>query len=217
MEFNASHAYLFEKHQGPNDEILSSMSYEWTSPGFISDLGDPEFQDLPPESMGFERMYETLDRGEPLIGSTSFFNETEWEYMKQINVKALLEMRVVVDGFHWGTIGFDDVINEREWTVMEVDVIRVAANVLGAAIKRQMDEAAQLDKGLVRKFFDLGLMGIEIPEQYGGQGGSFFQCILAIEKQDSKFLACVTRHRGGAVIEHRLPRAERWLSQHVRS
>ena len=141
-ELNASHAYLFERHTGPNGEILSSMTYEWTAPECVSDLGNPEFQNLPLQSMGFERMYEILDRGDPLIGSASFFNEAEREYLKSINIKVLLEMRVTVGGEQWGTIGFDDLMNEREWTPMEVDVIRVACNVLGAAIKRQIDEAA---------------------------------------------------------------------------
>src|SRR5579872_1818964 len=46
----------------------------------------------------------------------------------------------------------------------------------------EMDEAAVFRKDILRQFFELGLMGIEIPEEYGGQGGSFFQCILAVEE-----------------------------------
>src|SRR5438477_10187462 len=47
---------------------------------------------------------------------------------------------------------------------------------------REMDEAAHFRKDILDQFFDLGLVGIEIPEQYGGQGGSFFQCVLAVEE-----------------------------------
>lgn len=47
---------------------------------------------------------------------------------------------------------------------------------------RQMDEQGVLRGELVRQFFDLGLMGIEIPEEYGGQGGSFFLAVLAVEE-----------------------------------
>jgi short-chain 2-methylacyl-CoA dehydrogenase len=47
---------------------------------------------------------------------------------------------------------------------------------------REMDEAGVFRKDLIRQFFELGLMGIEIPEEYGGQGGSFFQAILAVEE-----------------------------------
>ncbi|MBV6432524.1 MAG: Acyl-CoA dehydrogenase [Bryobacteraceae bacterium] len=47
---------------------------------------------------------------------------------------------------------------------------------------RAMDEAGVFRKDLIRKMFELGLMGIEIPEEYGGQGGSFFQAVLAVEE-----------------------------------
>jgi butyryl-CoA dehydrogenase/short/branched chain acyl-CoA dehydrogenase len=45
-----------------------------------------------------------------------------------------------------------------------------------------MDEEGQYDATLLPSLFELGLMGIEIPEQYGGSGGSFFMACLAIEE-----------------------------------
>jgi alkylation response protein AidB-like acyl-CoA dehydrogenase len=45
-----------------------------------------------------------------------------------------------------------------------------------------MDEAGKLDPALVRQCFDLGLMGIETPEEYGGAGASFFTAIVAVEE-----------------------------------
>jgi alkylation response protein AidB-like acyl-CoA dehydrogenase len=47
---------------------------------------------------------------------------------------------------------------------------------------RAMDEAGKFAPELLREMFALGLMGIHIDEEYGGQGGSFFQAILAIEE-----------------------------------
>lgn len=44
-----------------------------------------------------------------------------------------------------------------------------------------MDEAAKFRPDLIPKFFELGLMGIEVPEQYGGAGGGIFMSVLAIE------------------------------------
>ena len=46
----------------------------------------------------------------------------------------------------------------------------------------EMDEKGVFDHGLIDQFFQLGLMGIEIPEQYGGGGGTFFEAILAVEE-----------------------------------
>src|SRR3954454_12240611 len=47
---------------------------------------------------------------------------------------------------------------------------------------REMDEAGVFRKDIIRQFFEIGLMAIEIPEEYGGQGGTFFQAILAVEE-----------------------------------
>jgi alkylation response protein AidB-like acyl-CoA dehydrogenase len=46
----------------------------------------------------------------------------------------------------------------------------------------RMDEQGQMDADLIQQCFDLGLMGIETPEEFGGAGGSFFQAILAVEE-----------------------------------
>jgi alkylation response protein AidB-like acyl-CoA dehydrogenase len=45
-----------------------------------------------------------------------------------------------------------------------------------------MDEAGQFRPDLLPKFFELGLMGIEVPEQFGGAGGGIFMSVLAIEE-----------------------------------
>lgn len=46
----------------------------------------------------------------------------------------------------------------------------------------EMDEKAQMDPGLIKQYFEMGLMGIETPEQYGGAGGSFTMACLAVEE-----------------------------------
>ncbi|MGE3955385.1 MAG: acyl-CoA dehydrogenase [Vicinamibacterales bacterium] len=46
---------------------------------------------------------------------------------------------------------------------------------------REMDEHAKLSPALVTQLFEMGLMGIEIPEAHGGAGASFFHSVLAIE------------------------------------
>jgi short-chain 2-methylacyl-CoA dehydrogenase len=47
---------------------------------------------------------------------------------------------------------------------------------------REMDEKGLFRPELMKEMFALGLMGIDIPEEYGGQGGSFFQAVLAVEE-----------------------------------
>ncbi len=62
------------------------------------------------------------------------------------------------------------------------DTVREFARKEIAPRVREMDEASRLQPSLLQQCFELGLMGLEIPEEYGGQGGSFFQALLAIEE-----------------------------------
>src|SRR5262245_20587734 len=47
---------------------------------------------------------------------------------------------------------------------------------------RKMDEEAKLEKSIIPELFSLGLMGIHIPEEFGGASGSFFMSALAVEE-----------------------------------
>jgi len=44
-----------------------------------------------------------------------------------------------------------------------------------------MDEHAKIPRSLIDKLFTLGVMGVEIPEDLGGGGASFFHAVLAVE------------------------------------
>src|ERR1700690_3954288 len=64
--------------------------------------------------------------------------------------------------------------------IFQSTVLRFAREPIGPHV-RAMDEAGVFRKELLHEMFELGLMGIEIPEEYGGQGGNFFQSVLAVE------------------------------------
>jgi alkylation response protein AidB-like acyl-CoA dehydrogenase len=62
------------------------------------------------------------------------------------------------------------------------DNVRQFANEKVRPLAKEMDEKAVFDKSLIEQFFQLGLMGIEVPEHFGGAGGKFFEAILAVEE-----------------------------------
>jgi alkylation response protein AidB-like acyl-CoA dehydrogenase len=74
------------------------------------------------------------------------------------------------------------------------DNIRQFAQDRVRPLAKEMDEKGIFDKELLQQFFQLGLMGIEIPEQYGGGGGKFFEAILAVEE-----LSCADASAGVVV------------------
>lgn len=62
------------------------------------------------------------------------------------------------------------------------DTVREFAEKEIGPLVSAMDHEMALEPSLVPKFFELGLMGVEIPEDYGGSGSSFFMAVLAVEE-----------------------------------
>jgi len=69
----------------------------------------------------------------------------------------------------------------EEESMFQASVRRFAAERLAPHV-RAMDDSGVFRKELIIELFDLGLMAVDVPEEYGGQGGTFFQTILAIEE-----------------------------------
>ena len=61
------------------------------------------------------------------------------------------------------------------------DSVRDFAETEIRPLVREMDEHAKIPRALIDRLFGLGVMAIEIPEKFGGAGGSFFHSVLAIE------------------------------------
>ena len=62
------------------------------------------------------------------------------------------------------------------------DTVRDFARSEIAPLVRSMDEQQSFDRKLLHKLHDLGLMGIQVPEAYGGAAGTLFEAVLAVEE-----------------------------------
>ncbi|MDX2180355.1 MAG: acyl-CoA dehydrogenase [Bryobacteraceae bacterium] len=72
------------------------------------------------------------------------------------------------------------VLSEEE-RLFQSTVARFARERIAPHV-REMDEASLFRRELLEEMAAMGLFGIEIPEEYGGQGGTFFQSVLAVEE-----------------------------------
>ncbi|CAP31581.2 Protein CBG12633 [Caenorhabditis briggsae] len=71
-------------------------------------------------------------------------------------------------------------LSEQEVSIVDT-VRRFAVNVIKPLV-REMDDKSQMHQSVITGTFENGLMGIEIPEKYGGPGSSFFDAVLVIEE-----------------------------------
>ena len=139
---HASHAYLVEHHVEPDGSEMATLRYEWTAPGFPEFVNSTEYAEPYPVLTDEGTTNEILIRGEVFAGTTSTFPSWDKQRLNDLGIKALLEVPLFVNGRWWGTIGFDDFENEREWLPAEVDVLRIAAGILSGTIQRQEAETA---------------------------------------------------------------------------
>lgn len=80
------------------------------------------------------------------------------------------------------------VLNEEEILFQE-NVLQFAKEHIGPRV-HDMDHDGLMDPGIIQEMFSLGLMGIEIPETYGGSGGNFFMAIIAVEELSAVDASC---------------------------
>ncbi len=62
------------------------------------------------------------------------------------------------------------------------DAVREFAAAEVRPLVDRMERSAEFDRSLIPKFAELGLMAIDVPEEFGGAGGSFFMTVLAVEE-----------------------------------
>jgi PAS domain S-box-containing protein len=141
-ETGTSHAYIYKTHMDPDGRMVFSMDYEWTAPGEISDLDDPFFLAVPMVKIGGKLWLANMLHGEPFYGSVNTLPPEEVEVIKLYDLKATLDVPIIIGNNFWGFIGFDDLRNEREWSEAEVDSLKAAAGILSAAIQRQRNDEA---------------------------------------------------------------------------
>lgn len=130
-----SRVYLFENHRAPDRSLLTSQRFEWVGPGIEPQICDPLLQNLPYRKAGFGRWEEILGRDEAIQGLIRHFPPSEQDLLTPQGIRSILVVPVHVDQRWWGLIGFDDCAVEREWSSAEVDALRTAAGILGAAVR----------------------------------------------------------------------------------
>lgn len=140
----ASHAYIFENQSLNDGSIYMSMRYEWTAPGFWSDLGNPQYQNMILEEDYMGNWNKNIFHGIPYIGDDNHAAVEDMLALRSRGIQALLDVPIYVNGVWWGTIGFDDMSHPREWSNSEVGALVIAANLLGSVIeRREMDSMLQ--------------------------------------------------------------------------
>jgi PAS domain S-box-containing protein len=136
----ASRVYVFENHADGDGDLRATMRYEWSAPGISTQIDNPVLQGISYEAAGFGRWIKMLGRGDLVHGHVRELPEIEQTELRAEEILSIAVVPIFVEGRWWGFIGFDECVEEREWSAAEVGALGAAAGTLGAAIRRRRTE-----------------------------------------------------------------------------
>ncbi len=157
-----SRVYIFDVERRDGVECVSQR-FEWCAPGVTPQIDNPALQGVPLDAGGFTRWGELLRAGEPVFGDIDEFPESERPLLEVQEIKSLLVQPIFEGKRWWGFLGFDACASVQSWERVEVDTLRIAALLLGAAIHRQTRESQMLE---VQKLEALGRMASSVAHDF---------------------------------------------------
>ncbi|MEB3230684.1 MAG: PAS domain-containing protein [Leptolyngbyaceae bacterium] len=119
--------------------ILSSSEGDespWIDPQWVN----PQWEDVPAMDMGRQQWYAKLVRGEAIMATIDQLPEVMQPYFQYYGVRAVLAEPIIIDGYVWGCICFEDCNYGYSWPMSERLVFRaVAANLAGAIARHHVE------------------------------------------------------------------------------
>jgi len=132
----ASRVYVFLNYQDEQGKLRQNQIAEWCADGIKSQMENPILQNSLYEKVypGWEN---TLKGGGIIRGRTAEFEEPTRANLESQEIKAILALPIIIRGKFAGYIGFDNCVDDRSWSQVEVDFLSTSASHLTQALKRK--------------------------------------------------------------------------------
>lgn len=132
--------YIFKNKPPRGKEPFSHQLYEWKAHE-IAPQGDRRCNQSILLQVGqMPRWSESMSQGLPIQGLAKDFPEAEKEILLSQGIKSIVAVPILVEEHWWGFIGFHDCTAERVWSTAEIDTLKTAAKLIGAAIHRESSQ-----------------------------------------------------------------------------
>jgi PAS domain S-box-containing protein len=163
-----SRAYIFRNKPGPRGRLLADQIYEWCAPGVTLQLENPKLQNFDYRKEGFTHWVKTLGQGEIVCDLVENLPPKSQVELSAEGILSILNAPIFANNIWWGFIGYDDCLYNREWSQPEIEALKTAASILGAAIERhQVADALSQSEEQYRTLIEQASDGIFITESNG--------------------------------------------------
>ncbi len=149
-----SRTTLFSIHDADGDHLLRHR-FEWVSEDHEPRADRPDLQNVPMRKIGLGRLYRELEERRCVHVRVRELTGNERRILEDQKVLSVVTAPVIVDNRLWGFFEFDDCAIERQWLVAEIEALRSAAGIIGAAIQRQrVERALRLEKHRFEQLYE---------------------------------------------------------------
>ncbi len=148
-----SRSYLFELVE-QNGKWFASMRNEWAALDIAAEIETPEMQRLDFEVAGIARWAEILAGAGVVRGQIGDFPFGEQRILDEQSIVSIALVPIHVEGVWWGVLGFDECNAKRVWDESDIEVLRLLADMIGAAVTRgRADQALRASEAELRALF----------------------------------------------------------------
>ena len=156
-----SRVYIYENHAGENGKVLASQRFEWVAPGIKPQIENQNLQNIPLSEMVGGRWMRKLSQGWPLYSDVDEIDESGRILIAPQGILSVVVVPIFSGHSFWGFMGYDESRGKRAWTPMEIQALKTAADILGAAIQRERaEDILRASETEYRSLFENALEGI---------------------------------------------------------
>ncbi|MFP4367996.1 MAG: ATP-binding protein [Candidatus Kapaibacterium sp.] len=147
-----SRVYIFQKEEDKKGLFIRQV-YEAVAEGIQPESGNPELQRLYPASNDLSHWIDVLSKGGIIYLKKSQMNEAELRQLEKQNIQSIVLVPIFADNKWWGLIGFDECTYERDWTQIELDMLRAIAETIGSGLDRKISHSkiSEMNKQLEQR------------------------------------------------------------------
>ncbi len=132
--------YVFQNNLETGDGFSANLHAEWAKEGIQTTSGYASLFDWGYEKAGYLRWADFFNQGQIIHGNLDDMPIAEQKQLMNMGVKSLIAIPIFIDQTWWGFIGFDQCQHQKTWSPDEIDALKTAAKIFGAAISRQAAE-----------------------------------------------------------------------------
>ncbi|MGB9694707.1 MAG: PAS domain S-box protein [Caldisericaceae bacterium] len=141
-----SRVYVFQFEENSQGEIYARQKFEWVNFGISKQINNPKLQNIDIKNEGFNDLFELFRQGKPFSGLVRNLPTAYRSILEMQSIKSIALFPIFVDKSLWGFVGFDECVEEREFSQFEIEILGAFALVIGFALEWKNSQEKLVEK-----------------------------------------------------------------------